>query len=206
MTYETQIASLLSARICHDLVSPVGAVVNGVGLMQEIAGPSLADELSMIGQSAGRASCMLQFYRIAFGTGDADASEIARGGIEAQAAELVQSSKVSFALTGADGPPMPRRDGKIFCLMILCARALVGLRGSVRANLSPPDPYRMSVSVQSDAALSNASFLEIIQAPVETSAVPPRAVEFLLLKAAVEQSGMQIDIAASDTDASIAVI
>lgn len=205
MTNETQIASLLSARICHDLVSPVGAVVNGVGLVQEIAGPGLSEELTIIGQSAGRASSMLQFYRIAFGSGAADGAEVSRSLIETHAAQLVQSSKVSFVFTGADGTPLSRSDGKMFCLMILCARSLVGLRGEVSATLTPAPPHRMLVSVQSAAALSNPTFLDIIEASVSANDVPPRAIEFLLLKAAAEQTGASISVARSDREAAIAL-
>lgn len=206
MTYDTQIASLLSARICHDLVSPVGAVVNGVGLVQEIAGPGLAQELSMIGQSAGRASSMLQFYRIAFGSGDDDGSDVSRSLIETHASQLIVSSKISFDLSGADGAPMSRREGKIFCLMILCGRALVGLRGHVQATLTPPAPQRMRVAVQATSSLSNPGFLDILNSSVPAKDVPPRAIEFLLLKAAAAEAGTNLDVTATDSDAGIALI
>lgn len=60
-------AALLCSRICHDLISPVGAIGNGVELMREIERGSDGTELKLIGRSAEMASAYLQFFRIAFG-------------------------------------------------------------------------------------------------------------------------------------------
>ena len=59
MTVTLDIASLLASRICHDLVSPVGAVVNGTDLIRAVGGADIQDELALIGQSAARASIIL---------------------------------------------------------------------------------------------------------------------------------------------------
>ena len=69
MTDSRDLTSILVSRICHDLVSPVGAIVNGVDLVREIGGGDIEAELAMISQSSNRASALLQFYRIAFGAG-----------------------------------------------------------------------------------------------------------------------------------------
>lgn len=63
---DADISALVSSRICHDLISPVGAIGNGVELLSEIGGGG-RDELELIGQSADRASATLQFYRLVFG-------------------------------------------------------------------------------------------------------------------------------------------
>ncbi|MEC9435292.1 MAG: histidine phosphotransferase family protein [Pseudomonadota bacterium] len=62
-----EFGALLCSRICHDLISPVGAIGNGVELMQELAPNADGAELQLIGRSAQMASANLQFLRIAFG-------------------------------------------------------------------------------------------------------------------------------------------
>lgn len=205
MTDNTEIAALLSARICHDLVSPVGAVVNGVGLVQEIAGPSLTEELAMIGQSAGRASSLLQFYRIAFGASDDDGSEVSRSSVQIHANQLVTTQKVNFDMTGVDGAPLPRSIAKNCCLMILCAKSLVGLRGTVHVSIDPAPRPAIHVSARTTGSIANPDFVQILRTPVEPSAVPPRAVEFLLLKAAIEQAGAQMTLDLEDAAATISL-
>ncbi len=60
-------AALLCSRICHDLISPVGAIGNGVELLREIDRGAEGTELQLISRSADMASAYLQFLRIAFG-------------------------------------------------------------------------------------------------------------------------------------------
>jgi histidine phosphotransferase ChpT len=61
-------AALLVSRVCHDLVSPVGAVVNGLEVLADERDPAMrADALKLVGSSAEQAAARLQFARIAFG-------------------------------------------------------------------------------------------------------------------------------------------
>lgn len=64
-------AGLLCARLCHDLISPAGAVGNGVELLQEL-GAAAGPELDLVARSAGQVTAALQFLRLAFGTAGAD--------------------------------------------------------------------------------------------------------------------------------------
>jgi hypothetical protein len=68
MLVEMRVAELLNARLCHELVSPVGAINNGVELLGEEDPDFVRDAIQLIGQSARKASQRLQFYRFAYGT------------------------------------------------------------------------------------------------------------------------------------------
>ena len=59
------LAALLSSKLCHDLISPVGAINNGLELLDE--GGADADAMNLIRNSARTASARLQFARIAYG-------------------------------------------------------------------------------------------------------------------------------------------
>ena len=90
-----EFAALLCSRICHDLISPVGAIGNGVELMREIEKGPEGTELQLIARSAEMASSYLQFLRIAFGAaphsdpmGTAGVARTARGWFEFQRPEL----------------------------------------------------------------------------------------------------------------------
>jgi len=62
------LAALLCSRVCHDLISPVGAIVNGIEVMEEDKGEETkAFALDLIKKSAYQASAKLQFCRLAFG-------------------------------------------------------------------------------------------------------------------------------------------
>jgi len=63
-------ASLLSARLCHDLLGPVGALGNGLELLALDQDPAMRRQtLALVASSVGAVAAKLQFFRLAFGTG-----------------------------------------------------------------------------------------------------------------------------------------
>jgi histidine phosphotransferase ChpT len=92
------LAALLCSRVCHDLISPVGAIVNGLEVLEEEKDEATKEfALDLIKKSASNASAKLQFCRIAFGAAGsagaqidlADAEAIARGVFEDDKTKLV---------------------------------------------------------------------------------------------------------------------
>ena len=65
---ELRVLELLCARFCHEMVSPVGAIGNGVELLDDDDPEFVREAIALIGQSARTASRRLQFYRFAYGT------------------------------------------------------------------------------------------------------------------------------------------
>lgn len=63
---------LLASRICHDLISPVGAVHNGVEFLQEMGASAGEEAAELIALSARQASARLQAFRLAYGAGGRD--------------------------------------------------------------------------------------------------------------------------------------
>ena len=70
--YDTasDISSLISARICHDLASPLGAIANGLELL-ELSGLADSPEAALLGDSVASATARVEFFRIAYGSASA---------------------------------------------------------------------------------------------------------------------------------------
>jgi histidine phosphotransferase ChpT len=86
-----ELAALLCSRVCHDLISPVGAIVNGLEVLDDNPKPEDREfALDLIRKSAKTASARLQFCRLAFGAAGSagaqidlgDAQNMARGHLE----------------------------------------------------------------------------------------------------------------------------
>jgi len=75
-----EITAQVTARICHDLVSPLGAIQNGLELM-ELSGHTPSEEFDLVRQSTQNANSTLSFLRVAFRTSE-DSREMPRGDIE----------------------------------------------------------------------------------------------------------------------------
>jgi histidine phosphotransferase ChpT len=67
MQIDLRVMELLSSKLCHDLVSPVSAINNGVELIEDIGGSVVAEAMKLIGDSAVTAARRLRLYRMAYG-------------------------------------------------------------------------------------------------------------------------------------------
>ena len=69
---DPRVLDLVASRICHDLVSPVGAINNGVELMEDMGPEAGAEALKLISTSAQQASIRLKCFRLAYGAAGTD--------------------------------------------------------------------------------------------------------------------------------------
>ena len=67
MDLDPRILEFLCSHLCHELISPVTAVNNGLELMAEGDSAHIEEALGLVRQSAAEASRKLQFYRLAYG-------------------------------------------------------------------------------------------------------------------------------------------
>lgn len=68
-----RVVELLCSRICHDLVSPVAAISNGVELLNEMGASGMDDAIGLLELSARQASVRLQLFRLSYGAGGSEA-------------------------------------------------------------------------------------------------------------------------------------
>ena len=200
------LAAVISSRICHDLVSPVGAIVNGIDLMREIGTGDVQDELGMIGQSAERAAGLLQFYRVAFGSVGEEAAPIARATLRDQTVRLIETPRIGVEWTGSDGPPLQRAEARLLFLLVLCGKALLGRRGTVGVSLGVAATWPMAVSIDTEPGMPLSGVeddLALLQGDGTPSA---RQVEFALARDAASEMGLGLAARHSDAQIMISVV
>jgi len=92
------LAALLCSRVCHDLISPVGAIVNGLEVLAEEKDEETKTfALDLIKKSAGTASAKLQFCRIAFGAAGSAGAQIDLGDAETISRGFFEDDKTKLA-------------------------------------------------------------------------------------------------------------
>ena len=92
------LAALLCSRVCHDLISPVGAIVNGIEVMEEDKNEETKTfALDLIKKSAYTASAKLQFCRLAFGAAGSAGAQIDLGDAEKAARGLFEDGKTTLS-------------------------------------------------------------------------------------------------------------
>lgn len=120
------VVELLASRICHDLVSPVGAINNGIEFLEEVGDdPDQRKEgLELISHSASQASAKLMAFRIAYGAGGRD-SNIKPEDVQKAFSQLIAGDgKISQTWDpyGNLGPAKPLPYA--YCKMLMCGMML----------------------------------------------------------------------------------
>jgi len=78
MQIDIRVMELLASKLCHDLVSPVSAINNGVELIEDIGGSVVDEAMKLIGNSAGHAARRLRLFRMAYGRAGSDESLVVK--------------------------------------------------------------------------------------------------------------------------------
>jgi histidine phosphotransferase ChpT len=138
------LAALLCSRVCHDVISPVGAIVNGLEVLEEDNDPSMRDfALDLIRKSARQASARLQFARLAFGAAGSAGAAIDLGDAEAVARGMYQDDKVTLSWT-APRALVPKNRVKLLLNLLVLATSAIPRGGSIDVAVEGEDAERAS--------------------------------------------------------------
>src|SRR3954465_4777728 len=132
-----ELAALLCSRVCHDLISPVGAIVNGLEVLDDDPKPDDREfALDLIRKSAKTASARLQFCRLAFGAAGSAGAQIDVGDAETMARGHLEDDKTKIAW---NLPPefLPKNKEKLLLTMMGIAQ-----QANPRGGVLTVDPLR----------------------------------------------------------------
>ncbi|MEM1299013.1 MAG: histidine phosphotransferase family protein [Pseudomonadota bacterium] len=148
--------------------------------MREIGAAGLDDEMAMIGQSASRASGLLQFYRLAFGAAPDDAQPIGRAILRDHAESVINWQRISLSWDQDDGPPLSRAEAKLLSLLLLCARGVTGMSGVIEVGLERDATFPLHITVASAGTPETDERLAILSGEEATPDPNARQVEYVL--------------------------
>lgn len=189
----SDLAAVIASRICHDLVSPVGAVVNGVDLLRETGPADFPDTVTMISQSASRASALLQFYRVTFGAAADEAQPISRAVLRELASVLAQPPRIVVEWS-REGPAFTRPEARLIGLLMLSSRSAIGMRGAIRVDPGRDTTFPLAISIESAAFSKMEPLLDLLSTTPAEEKPSPRSVEFILAHRAAEELGLSLEI------------
>jgi len=135
MSDSAKLASLLGSRICHDLISPIGAIGNGVELVNMTA-RTPSPEMALIEESVTNANTRIRFFRVAFGSANAGQITARREVVEILTA-LGGSGRVRYDWRLEDD--CDRAEAKLAFLMILCLESSLPYGGTIEVSRDGSD-------------------------------------------------------------------
>jgi histidine phosphotransferase ChpT len=124
----SDLGALLGSRICHDLISPLGAIGNGVELIA-LSGAEPTPEMALIAESVESANARIRFFRVAFGSAGEEQTVGAQE-ISAIFEALDRSGRHRIDWRAGGGV---RREVKLAFLIVLCIESALPWGGRITA-------------------------------------------------------------------------
>ncbi|MHC2332347.1 histidine phosphotransferase ChpT [Bradyrhizobium sp. USDA 4454] len=126
-----ELAALLCSKVCHDLISPVGAIVNGLEVLDDNPKPEDRDfALDLIRKSAKTASARLQFCRLAFGAAGSSGAQIDLGDAQNMAKGHIEDGKVTL-VWNLPRLLLPKNRVKLLLNMLVVAQQTIPRGGTL---------------------------------------------------------------------------
>jgi histidine phosphotransferase ChpT len=191
------LAALLCSRVCHDLISPTGAIVNGLEVLEE----KESDEetktfaLDLIKKSAKTASARLQFCRLAFGAAGSSAAQIDLGDAEGMARGcLDEKTKVTWQL-----PRMllPKNRVKLLLNMLIIAGQTIPRGGMLTVDpIGEGDSMGFRITAAGLNARIPQALTGLLEGRPESGTVDAHAIQPFYTGLLAKACGMEVSLAA----------
>jgi len=199
-----ELAALLCSRVCHDVISPVGAIVNGLEVLDEEKDDSMREfAQNLIKKSAKQASARLQFARIAFGAAGsagaaidlADAVQIAKG--------FIEDDRITLEI---DAPHvlLPKNQVKLFLNLLITATSTIPRGGMIRANVEVDNEQgRFDIRATGTNARIPTNIEALLRGESETGTIDAHAIQPYYTGLIARTAGMALSLTLNGDEAII---
>lgn len=192
------LTALVGSRICHDLISPLGAIGNGLELLSMTgADTSGSEELSLIHQSVANANARVRFYRVAFGAAAKDQT-IAKSELASILQDSFAGSRIALELSLGDD--LSRANAKLALLLVLCLETALPRGGTITV---AQEGATWILTCTGPRVAVNEVLWQSITAPVLAAHYTPAEVQFALLPDATARAGRPLSVTLGETGVEI---
>ncbi len=184
------LAALLCSRVCHDVISPVGAINNGLELLDE--GGADADAMDLIRTSALNASVRLKFARLAFGASGSVGASIDTGEAEKAAKDFAAAEKKTEVSWNGPRAIIAKNRVKLLLNLFLVAYGSIPRGGSLDITLENPE-FDAAFTIVAKGRMMRApqKFAEICSDRME-EAVDAHSIQPYYTVLLAEEAGMEL--------------
>jgi histidine phosphotransferase ChpT len=202
---DLDLTALISSRICHDVISPVGAISNGLEVLSEETDAEMREQaMELIAKSARQASAKLQFARLAFGAAGSAGAEIDLRDAEKVAKDFVQG-KHSLSWRG---PVANLPKNRVKLLLNLISLAVTALpRGGVIEVEVADGGRRFVILAKGEVARLPEEVGRLLAGPAITdaAALDSHSIQAYYARRIADAIGMTVDIEAGEGQVALKV-
>ncbi|MGE0212862.1 MAG: histidine phosphotransferase ChpT [Parvibaculaceae bacterium] len=188
---DLELAALLCSRVCHDVISPVGAIANGLEVLEEEDDEEMRKmAFDLVRKSANQASAKLQFCRIAFGAAGSAGAHIDMGEAGDVAKLFLGEEKVKLDWR-APRETRQKQQVKILLNLMLMAMSAIPRGGVVTIEAAGED---LKASARGEQAKLPERSQALMSGSIESTEIDARLVQVYYTLRLAEQAGYAISI------------
>lgn len=191
-------AMLLSSRICHDLISPVGAFNNGLEILEEVTTEDMRnDAMNLMKTSATSASAKLQFMRMAFGAGGSISEAVSLDEAKALTGSLIAPTSIRLDWQAAP-VTLDRRIVKLLLNMIFIGVESLPRGGTLRVGVRREGATNLMISAEGDKVRMTEKAAEILRNGFDLKNIEAKEANLALTHRIAQQLGATVFVSIAE--------
>jgi len=190
---DVEFSALLCSRLCHDLISPVGAIANGLEILVDEEDDMMREEvMKLLAQSAEVTSARLKFYRLSFGSAGGFGEKVPLREAESAIKGLYAGGNINLSWQ-SDVGGLDKDAMKLMLNMVLLAGECLIRGGDMSIEIAAQDTTtQVMVTIQGDKIIFQESIRNILLADVGQDEVEAKTAPAFLAANAARKLGCKI--------------
>lgn len=199
---EIDFASLLCSRLCHDLLSPVGAMNNGLELLADEHDPEMRRRcMDLLAESAKAAADKLKFFRLAFGAAGGFGADVDPKEAKLVIAPMVTSSGRTLLDWAVPAQMMPKRAVKILLNLVLLANDALVRGGTLSVDAETRSgEQEIVIRASGPKIIMDSAIREALTGQLDPAAVDSRTAAAWMAYMLAVQGGGMLQLAEPDAE------
>ena len=193
---DAYVLELMASRMCHDIISPVGAITNGIELMAELGPDNAHEATALIAQSAEQANRRLRMFRYAYGASGSrvmidikDLRQVAFAYFEGTRSVLEWPETFPPAMSD-----LPRGLLKTILNLLMLGGEMVTKAGLLKLRALNDSPINIDIQVSGEGANFREGMEAALQGTIEPQDLDPRLVHAYITGALARHYGLKITL------------
>jgi histidine phosphotransferase ChpT len=196
ITLDPYVLELMASRICHDVISPVGAINNGLELLQEMGLESGNEAIGLIAKSAEQANRRLRLFRYAYG-GAGSKDQVDSKDLRKTAFEYLEGSRTVLEWPETEpmpgiGQQFPQGIMKAIINLIVLGSEMVTKAGLVKLRQPSMGAYPIEIHVSGEGANFREGMEASLQNTIEPKNLDARLVHAYITGALIRYYGLKL--------------
>ncbi len=196
------LASLLCSRLCHDLLSPVGAMNNGLELLADETDPEMQKRcMELLGESARSAANKLKFFRLAFGAAGGYGPSVDPNEAKAVIEPLITGSGRTTLDWQVPSEMMPKAAVKVLLNLVFVTNEALVRGGNIVVGAEGRDSeHEIVIRASGPKIVIDQSIVDTLQGKTAPDQIDSRTAAAWMVHDLAAKNGGRVQLAQPDTE------